>query len=101
MSWFEEKQADQRWMQGKRGAKMARELESLRKPSVTTNEKAKSKSPGREAGLVSFFDSTATLSIEKKLPDLLDKASISRPDENDAIEADGASNKNSIGCPLG
>ncbi|VDD75217.1 unnamed protein product [Mesocestoides corti] len=39
LNWFEDRAADQRWMQGKHGARMARELEQLGKGS------AKSKTP--------------------------------------------------------
>ncbi|KAH9284322.1 5'-3' exoribonuclease 1 [Echinococcus granulosus] len=35
-SWFEEREADQRWMQGKHGARMARELERLGKVVKST-----------------------------------------------------------------
>lgn len=95
MSWFEEKEADQRWMQGKHGAKMARELELLGKSGRNRSEKTVSKPSACDADLVNLFDvdmaKTSPLSTAiGKMTDLFDTATINESDERaDAIKTEG------------
>ncbi|VDK41586.1 unnamed protein product [Taenia asiatica] len=70
-SWFEEREADQRWMQGKHGARMAQELERLgkvgagmaTKVAVSTETKPafEAKSPLTYEFLADFFSSTCNV----------------------------------------
>ncbi|CDI98432.1 5' 3' exoribonuclease 1 [Echinococcus multilocularis] len=87
-SWFEEREADQRWMQGKHGARMARELERLGKVgasvetevALATGSKtvAERNSSVDDGLLADFFSSTCNI-----VP-FLDSNESDRADENSA-----------------
>lgn len=58
MSWFEDREADQRWMQGKHGTRMARQLERLGREDVVDDDDDAADAKGSATAvepLVSFF----------------------------------------------
>ncbi len=96
MSWFEDREADQRWMQGKHGARMAKELERLgreeegqeapKSPGSGQRPSASTTATTKEEPLVSFFGG-----CEDSVPIDCDLETSGKPDfgkNNDNVDND-------------
>lgn len=69
MSWFEDREADQRWMQGKHGERMARELENLSSSRVLLEPGQHNHLDMRPEPLVSFFGNDDGVPVADSLED--------------------------------